>query len=159
LSTITIPEKGKDREGKSFDVCGKDGMPKWSSWDNTRRIWAYLGDIAKIIAHGHEGTLYPEELKVGARCDLLAMCKEEESPVKGIERLCKELQPRLDKMSNPADVLIARLNVNALSVNTLDPKDEASDLIDKLYSILSNVDDDDKAAIRLNLNKLVIFFQ
>ena len=88
LSILVIPETGKDREGKDFKVVNeKTKEPKWSSWDQTRRIFAYLGDIAKVISHGHSEVLYPESMKVAARCDVLSLCKSPETLHGAIERL------------------------------------------------------------------------
>jgi hypothetical protein len=159
LSVMVIPEKGKDRDGKEIEVVNaKTGEPKWASWDQTRRIFAYLSDIAKVINYGKQAELYPESLKVAARCDILSLCKVPETLMNGIERLSGELQEHFDKVTERADVLKARNLCNALTVNNLEPIDEASDLIDKLDAILDSVDESERDVIRTNLNKLVKYF-
>lgn len=159
LNSITLPEKGKDRQGKTFDVCDKKGIPKWSSWDKTRRIWAYLGDIAKIINFSQEGVLYPEKGKVAARCDVLKLCKAEEPLKKSISRLAGELQDRLDKVDTRDEILHAHHEVQNLMVNNLGPVEEAEGLISRLDSILSAVEGEERDSIRDAFKVLIPHFQ
>jgi hypothetical protein len=151
---IVIPEKGKNRDGKDFDVCDKEGMPKWSSWDQTRRIWDYIGSIAKIVAFGHAEILYPEQYKVASRCETLKLCKVQEVPLKAVERLTKQLQDVLDIIV-PTDSLQAHKATSALSVNNLDIVVEMNDLVDRLDALLSVCTDDEKDDVKSHMNVLV----
>lgn len=147
LSTQVIPEEGKNREGKTFKVCGKDGIPQWSSWDKTRRIWDYAGSIAKVLSFGQEAVLYPEAMKVAGRCDILALCKESEGHMDAIKRQCTGLQHSLDKVGNNAEAHTALSLVEALTVNNLELQTEIEALIAKLAAKLSCATEAEKRLI------------
>jgi hypothetical protein len=159
IATQTIPAKGKNRQNKDFDVMDKDGVPKWSSWADTRRIWAYIGDIAKIMAFGLDGDLYPETLKVGGRGTLLAACKVSEGHMAAIERLSTALQDNLDLVANPVEVQTAHLKVSALTVNDLSPVDEMRSLISKLDALLGVVDPSERQAVLHDMGRLSAHFE
>lgn len=154
-----IPLRGKNRKGESFDIQDEKGIPKWMSWDQTRRIFAYLGDIAKVIAFEKESLLYPEEMKVGARIGVLKECKVEEEPIKAIDRLSSQLQDNLDVMKDTKEVLHAFNAVNNLAVNNLMPVVEASALITKLDAIMGMMEKSELDTTRDALKVLTKYFK
>ena len=158
LGSTVIPEKGKNRDGQEFDVCDSKGVPKWSSWAQTRRIWAYLGDIAKILANGLASELYPETGKVCPRCDILKKCKGSESPIEAITRLTKSTTEALGKITEATDVLQANTLVNALVVPGTDPVDACNSHITRLDALLTSMDKDQRDAVRAILTRLTKHF-
>ena len=149
----TLPLQGKNRSGATFDII-KDGKVQWSSWAETRRMWDYAGTIAKILSFGLSSELYPEQFKVGARCDLLKKCTTTEDPIETVRRSCEVTQNALDKMTVAADVLEAHKLTTALSVNNLDITVEMRDLIAQLGSLLDVADDTEKADVQADLLKM-----
>jgi hypothetical protein len=158
LATQTIPEKGKNRQGKEFNVSEKDGTIKWGSWDQTRRIWAYIGDISKIIAYGLESELYPTALTVGSRGTLLAKCKTPEGHMAAIERLSGQLQDNLDMVADSKEVHTAHLRVAGLCINNLDPVDEMRELISRLDALLGVVSQPERQAVLKDIGRLSTHF-
>jgi hypothetical protein len=150
-SAMPIPEEGKDREGKTIALFNKYGDIKWSSWDETRRIFAYLGDIAKVITYGQESLLYPEERKVAARCDILKLCQVELTNAENIRRCAKDLQSYLDNTKSEPEILEAHQLTTALSVNNLEPLTEMLSLVNRLDALLSVVEDTDREQLRVHL--------
>lgn len=143
-ASMTIPLVGVNRKGETnWTIKGKDGTPQWSSWDETRRIWAYIGDVAKVLAFSQEAVLYPEANKVMARCDVLANCKIAEAPMKAVERLSAALQDNLDLMNDPTDVLTAHNLTANLTVNNLGPVAEIQMLLKKIDACLAGCTQDD----------------
>jgi len=149
----TLPLTGKNRQGASFDIV-KDGKVQWSSWAETRRMWDYAGTIAKILSFGLSSSLYPEQFKVGARCDLLKRCTTEEVPIEAVRRHCEGLQTAADKMTEQADILEAHKLTTAICVNNLDITVEMRDLIAQLGSLLDIADDTEKADVQADLLKM-----
>ncbi|MFA7222656.1 MAG: hypothetical protein WC148_03905 [Bacilli bacterium] len=137
-SSVTIPEYGTSTKGeKGWKIRNKSGEPQWFSWVETKVIWGYLGDVAKVLCYGLSGTLYPEKYKVASRCEILKACKIPETPLKAVERLTTALQGNLDKMETPVDVAFAANAVNNLMVNNYEPKSEAEALLKKLNIVLN----------------------
>ncbi len=159
MATIEIPLQGKNRKGELFDVQDDKGNPKWMSWDQTRRIFAYLGDIAKVIAFEKEDILYPESMKVGARVGVLKECKVKETPLAAIDRLSGQLQDNLDVMKDTKDVLHAFNAVNNLAVNNLMPVVEASSLIHRLDAIMGIMEKNELDTTRDALTVLTKYFK
>jgi hypothetical protein len=136
-SGIEIPENGKNRQGQDFRVCGKDGVPQWSTWDQTRRIWDYAGTIAKVLAFSKESVLYPSQYKVGARCDVMALCKVAEEHMDAIKRQCTGLQNSLDSVANASEAKTATDLIGSLMVANMDTETELKGLIAALNAKLS----------------------
>lgn len=158
LANTTIPESGKNRDGKDFEVCGKDGVPKWSSWAATRRIWSYLGDIAKILSHGLSKELYPEEGKVCPRCDILKQCKGSEEPFEAVERHHKGITEALPKITDPSEQLKAQSLLSSFVVPGVTSLDTAQAIVVQLDALLSTMSADDKALVRANLSRITKHF-
>lgn len=158
LANTVIPEKGKNRDGQEFEICDSKGVPKWSSWSQTRRIWAYLGDIAKVLANGLSSELYPESGKVCPRCDILKRCKGFESPIEAITRLTKSTTEALGKITEATDVLQANTLINALIVPGTDPVDACNSHITRLDALLTTMDKDQRDAVRAILTRLTKHF-
>jgi hypothetical protein len=158
LANTTIPETGKNREGKDFQVCGKDGVPKWSSWAATRRIWSYLGDIAKVLAHGLSKELYPEEGKVCPRCDILKQCKGNEEPFEAIERHHKGIAEALPKVIDPSEQLKAQSLLSSFVVPGVTSLDTAQAIVVQLDALLSTMSAEGKALVRANLSRITKHF-
>jgi hypothetical protein len=158
LANTTIPDTGKNRDGKDFQVCGKDGVPKWASWAATRRIWSYLGDIAKVLAHGLSAELYPEEGKVCPRCDILKQCKGSEEPFEAIERHHKGISEALLKLVDPSEQLKAQGLINSFVVPGVSPLDTAQGIVVHLDALLSMMSSEDKALVRANLSRITKHF-
>lgn len=158
LNNTVIPERGKNRDGQEFDVCDSKGVPKWSSWSQTRRIWAYLGDIAKVLANGLASELYPEHGKVCPRCEILKKCKGSESPIEAITRLTKSTTEALGKITEATDVLQANTLINALVVPGTDPVDACNSHITRLDALLTTMDKDQRDAVRAILTRLTKHF-
>ena len=158
LAETTIPLRGKNRKNEDFDVM-EDGIPKWGSWSETRRIWDYLGSIAKVIAFEKEETLYPESMKVGGRCAVLKECKVKEDPIKAVDRLSGQLQDNLDVMKDSKDVLHAHNAVNNLMVNNLEPVVEANTLIHKLDTLMDQMSTAELDTTRTALTILTKYFK
>lgn len=136
---VVFPETGKNRKGETFVLKNaKTGKTSFSQWAETRRIWAYIGDVAKIIAFGHQALLYPEKYKVGARVSMLKMCKVETSAMENIQRLTKDLQGFLEVVDG-ADALNAQTAVDGLSVKNVPALEEASGLLRKLDALCSTI--------------------
>ena len=136
-SGLSIPERGKNRQGQEFQICGKDGIPQWSSWDQTRRIWDYAGTIAKVLAFSKENILYPQAMKVGARCDVMALCKVAEEHMDAIKRQCTGLQNSLDSVANASEAKTATDLIGSLMVANIDTETELKGLIAALNAKLS----------------------
>lgn len=158
FDTVVIPETGKNRDGQDFKVTDDKGVPKWASWAATRRIWAYIGDIAKVLCNGLSSELYPETGKVCPRCDILKQCKGTESPIEAITRHCKATTEALGKVSGPVDILQANTLINALVVPGTDPVDYCNDMISKMDAALSVMDSDQRDAVRAILTRLTKHF-
>lgn len=159
LEHTTIPEKGRNRAGEEFEVCDADGLPKWSSWAQTRRIWAYLGDIAKVLAYGQGKALYPELGKVCPRIDILNQCKTPESPINGVERLTKQLAEKLKTITAPVDRMKSHDLVHTLTVPGTDPVDEAGKLVNRLDALLVTMDNAQRDDVRMMLKRITKHFQ
>ena len=154
LDTTTIPEKGTDKKGKSnWDVCDAEGMPKWSSWQESVRIFDYIGSIAKVFAFSKDDLLMPEEGKVAGRCSILAECKVIASPLENVTRLCKDLQTNLDNIE-VHEATDAYAQTNALMVNNLEITHELSNLVAKLDSLLSVAEQSERDGLQPVLLKM-----
>jgi len=158
-ASVTIPEYGTSVKGETgWKIRNKSGEPQWFSWNQTKVIWGYLGDIAKVICYGLSGTLYPEKYKVAARCEILKACKIPETPLKAVERLTTALQGNLDKVETPTDVAFAANAVNNLMVNNYEPVNEARALLVKLDNVLHGCDRKEKDSLRPLLAALAPHF-
>lgn len=147
----SFPETGKDRDGKTITLLNdKTNKIKWSSWEESRRIWAYLGDIAKVITHGKADELYPETNKVAARCDILAACKGTASDIDNIKRLINQLAPYLAKVTG-ADSIEAQGLVDGLVVSGCSADIESAGHIRNLDRIISASTGVDRKVIQNDL--------
>lgn len=151
LANAVIPETGKNRQGQSFTICNKQGVPQWSTWDETRRIWDYAGTIGKILAFGLEEKLYPEDGKVAARCDIMALCKAPEGHMEAIRRQTAGLQLSLDKVQNASEAHEAMTEISALVVNQLELEAEVRNLIALISAKLSVADVAQKTTVKADL--------
>ena len=158
LASATIPEEGKNRQGKTFKVSGTDGVPKWSSWDQTRRIWSYIGDVAKILSFGQESALYPEKFKVASRCDVLSLCKNPETTLESIERLSSALQEVLLPLSDTTEVHEAHLKVSALTIPAVSKVDTVTAMVNKIDALLGTCSPKEVDEIAIALSRLTKYF-
>lgn len=155
MEQVVLPEEDYNDKGQVVKVCGKDGLPQWRTWAKTRRIWAYTSDIAKIVCCGQTELLYPEPLKVGARCDVLKECKMAQDALENIKRLAKDLDSWAEVVEG-ADADLAYDAVNEITVNNVEPQKEALCLVGKLHTAVKGIEDkDQKDAIRLALMAVV----
>lgn len=153
---ITIPEKGKDRNGKEITLKKDDGSIKWSSWEQTRRMWAYLGDIAKVLAFSQESLLYPEQYKVAARCDILKECKESKPTIELVRQFTKNLQAQLDCVSGDKEIDEAHNLVQSLAVNDLDIVKELRSCISRMDALLGVAEAQDKQSVQQDLLQVAV---
>lgn len=145
---VTIPETGLDRDGKVITLLNaKTNKIKWSSWDNSRRIFAYLGDIAKVLGSDKGDVLYPEQYKVAARCDILQQCGKTGTPLEHITRLAKQMDGYLPILEE-TDKTDANAVLSALRIDGLDSVIEAASLMARLDSIVSKASAEQKDAIK-----------
>ena len=144
----TILETGLDRDGKTIELLNqKTGKIKWSSWEKTRRIFSYLGDIAKILAHDKADLLYPEQYKVAARCDILQQLGKSGTALENITRLAKQMDQYLPVLEE-TEKSDAQLIISALKVIGVDPVIEASTIMVRLDSIVSGASAEQKESIK-----------
>jgi len=155
MEVLTIPEVGKDRNGKDLLLTNKDGTVKWSSWSSTRRIFAYLGDIAKIIAHDKQDVMYPEKFKVGARCDVLKLCVAPKVAIEQVRRLVGDLEGFLDVVPKGADAMEAMDLTQALQVSEVEPLHESLAIINRLGRSLAGISDEDKPTVMSALKSCI----
>jgi hypothetical protein len=158
LPSIVIPEFITNGKGEQVPASKKDGSVKWSTWAKTKRIWAYLSDIAKVMSCGLAAELYPEAGKVAARCDILAACSGTETPIEGVRRYAKGLQGSLSLLEDPKEALEAHLLVGALNVPTISPLEEALASVRKLNVFLTSCNAKEKATILSAMEKLAEHF-
>lgn len=146
---VVIPETGLDRTGKTIVLLNeKTGKTKWSSWDKSRRIFSYLGDISKVLAFGKKDLLYPETNKVAARCDILNACKAEVAPIEHVKRLSEQMNNYLPALED-ADKIEGMNICKGLIVPKINPEIEATAILSDLERVLSGADAAQKEAIRL----------
>ena len=153
-TTCDIPKEGKDRDGKTIELRKKDGSIKWSSWEETRRIFAYLGDIAKIIVFSQEDKLYPETNKVGSRIDVLNLCKTPKTPLENIKRVAVDAQVYATKITTPKDSMEAYEALQAIKVEGLDIEVEMNAVINRLDALLSCAEPEQKDRVKSVLLKV-----
>ena len=147
-AVTTIPETGQDRDGKTIELLNqKTSKIKWSSWEKTRRIFAYLGDIAKILAHDKGDLLYPEQYKVAARCDILQQLGKTGTALEHVTRLAKQMDSYLPVLEE-TEKADAQLIISGLKVAGVDPIIEAATLMARLDSIVSGASKEQKESIK-----------
>ena len=148
----TLPESGKGRNGKDdIKLAKTDGTIKWSSWNQTKVIFGYLGDIARIVMFEKTDVLYPEQNKIGARNKVLQLCKVQASAMDNIKRLHGELQDNLDQVAEPVEILESHRLVSSLMVNNLDITVEMNSLLDQFDALLAVADSSEKVAVQAKL--------
>lgn len=143
-----MPETGKDRDGKTIMLLNsKTNTIKWSSWEKTRRIWAYLGDIAKVIVAGLAEDLYPESMKVAARCDILAACKGSSTPIENVRRLVNQVTPYIAELKG-ADSLECNQLLGSIVVPDVPESMAAATLIANLDRLITASSGTERADIQ-----------
>ena len=105
IAEADIPEVGRNaRTGKTMDVCDKEGIPKWSSWEETRAPISYCGDIATIIKANLVTDFIVSEKSVMAKADILAMAKVAEPAFETIKRSITLISAKVPAV-NSADLI------------------------------------------------------
>lgn len=151
----TIPEQGKNRQGKSIDLTNdKTNTVKWMSWDETFRIFDYLGSVAKCIAHGLKDELRPETLKVASRCDILKKCKSNIEPLEHVKRLVGDCQKYLDELEN-GDATEGQAQVDTLTVKKGNNIHAALGAVRKMDQLVGGMSEQDKTALKEGLMSFI----
>jgi hypothetical protein len=147
MEVMEVPLEGTGRDGKVISLRNKKGEIRWSSWEKTRRIFGYLGDIARVLACDKADLLYPEQFKVAARCDILKECKGESSALENIKRLTGQIEgfiPKLEKGQQGE----AALAIGSLTIPEVDSVTDAAIVLAKLDSIISGASLEEKETIK-----------
>ena len=92
---LTPEAVGKNaRTGKLMEILDSDGIPKFSSWEETQLSIQYCSNIATVVKAGLIDELIIDKAKgkVLGKSDILAKAKATESPLKTIQRSCEMVE-------------------------------------------------------------------